>query len=221
MALSAASLFVAAAIVPGVSIEGFWGALIAALLIAILNAFLPPIVAALRLPFMALLGFVLVLVLDALMLQAAAEIRPEAITVDDFGWALLAALVAAAASVVLAIVFGTNDDDTYTLKVVRRIAKRQGGAERTDTPGIVYLEIDGLALPVLRRAMRDGKAPQHGAVDGGGGIRAHGLGARSLVPDRREPGRHPARLEPRHSRVSLGGQADGPDHRLLGARRLR
>ena len=26
-------------------------------------------------------------------------------------------------------------------------------------PGIIYLEIDGLALPVLRRAMRDGNAP--------------------------------------------------------------
>jgi hypothetical protein len=45
------------------------------------------------------------------------------------------------------------------LQVVRRIAKRQGGATRTDTPGIVFLEIDGLALPVLRRAMRDGNAP--------------------------------------------------------------
>ena len=45
---------------------------------------------------MALLGFVIVLVLDALMLQLAAEIRPEAISVDDFGWALLAALVMSA-----------------------------------------------------------------------------------------------------------------------------
>ena len=27
-------------------------------------------------------------------------------------------------------------------------------------PGIVFLEIDGLALPVLRRAMRDGNAPE-------------------------------------------------------------
>ena len=26
-------------------------------------------------------------------------------------------------------------------------------------PGIIYLEIDGLALPVLRDAMRDGSAP--------------------------------------------------------------
>ena len=157
--LSAASLLIAATLVPGVSVEGFWGAVIASLLIGVLNAILPPMVAALRLPLMALLGFVLILLVDAAMLMLASEIRPEAIAVDDFGWALLAALVAAGVGVVLDVVFGTNDDDTYTLRVVQRIARRQGGAERTDVPGIVFLEIDGLALPVLRRAMRDGSAP--------------------------------------------------------------
>src|SRR5262249_31540151 len=132
---------------------------IAALLIAILNAILPPLVAALRIPFMALLGFAIVLLVDAALLVLASDIRPEALSVDSFGWALVAALVASAVSVVLDIVFGTNDDDTYSLRVVQRIAKRQGGATRTDIPGIIFLEIDGLALPVLRRAMRDGSAP--------------------------------------------------------------
>jgi uncharacterized membrane protein YvlD (DUF360 family) len=157
--LAAGALLIAAYIVPGVSVDGFWGALVASLLIAILNAVLPPLVAALRLPLMALLGFVFVLVLDALMLLFVSHLDVTAITVDNFGWALLAALVAAAVGVALDVVFGTNDDDTYTLRVVQRIARKQGGATRTDTPGIVYLEIDGLALPVLRRAMRDGNAP--------------------------------------------------------------
>jgi hypothetical protein len=71
---------------------------------------------------------------------------------------LLAALVMSAVSVVLQAVIGTNDDDQYTLRVTRRIAKRLGAREQTDVPGIVFLEIDGLALPVLRDAMRDGSA---------------------------------------------------------------
>ncbi|HEX6679800.1 MAG TPA: alkaline phosphatase family protein, partial [Gaiellaceae bacterium] len=53
----------------------------------------------------------------------------------------------------------TNDDDEYTFKVIQRIAKRSGGRTITDAPGIVFLEIDGLALPILQRAMRDGNAP--------------------------------------------------------------
>ena len=67
-------------------------------------------------------------------------------------------------SIVLEVIFGTNDDDTYTLRVVQRIARRQGGGARTEVPGIIFLEIDGLALPVLRRAMRDGNATEHGAL---------------------------------------------------------
>ena len=153
------ALLVAAAIVAGVSVHGFGGALLAAALIAILNAVLPPLVAALRLPFTLALGFVLVLFVDALMLLVVSEVAPDAITVDTFGDALLASLVMAAASVVLEVIFGADDDDTYTLRVIRRIARRQGKPTSTDAPGIVYLEIDGLALPVLQRAMRDGHAP--------------------------------------------------------------
>jgi uncharacterized membrane protein YvlD (DUF360 family) len=157
-ALTALSLWVAAELLPGVDIAGTGGALAVAAVVAALNAVLPPLLAALRLPFMLALGFLLVLVLNALVLQVASRWLDNTFTVDNFGWALLAALVVAAVSVVLEVIFGTNDDDTYTLRVVQRIARRQGGAG-TDVPGIVYLEIDGLALPVLRRAMRDGNAP--------------------------------------------------------------
>jgi len=77
--------------------------------------------------------------------------------VDNFGWALLASLVVAAVSVVIAVLLGS--DDTSSIRIAQRIARRQGIIESTDRAGIVFLEIDGLALPVLRRAMRDGNAP--------------------------------------------------------------
>jgi uncharacterized membrane protein YvlD (DUF360 family) len=157
--VAAAALFIAAWIVPSVEIKTFWGALVTAAVIAVLNAILPPIVAALRLPFTLVLGFLLVLVLDALMLLLASSLTENAIEVSSFGWALLTALIASAVTVVLDVVFGTNDDDTYTIRVVQRIAKRSGERTVTDVPGIIFLEIDGLALPVLQRAMRDGNAP--------------------------------------------------------------
>ncbi len=112
-----------------------------------------------RLPFTLALGFVLVLVLDAVMLLLASHITTRTIRVDSFWWALLASVVISASMLVLEVIFGANDDDTYSLRVIRRIARRQGGAVSTDTPGIVFLEIDGLARPVLQRALRDGNAP--------------------------------------------------------------
>jgi uncharacterized membrane protein YvlD (DUF360 family) len=157
--LAALALMAAAWIVPGASIEGFWGALVVAAIVAGLNAVLPPILAALRLPFTLVAGFLLVLLADAAMLIAADAITENAIKLDSFWIALLVALVAAAVTMILEVVIGSNDDDTYTIKVIQRLARRSGERVESDRPGIVYLEIDGLALPVLRRAMRDGNAP--------------------------------------------------------------
>jgi uncharacterized membrane protein YvlD (DUF360 family) len=155
----ATSVWVAAAILPGVEIADFWGAFAVAALVALLNAALPPILAALRLPLMLALGFLLVLALNAFILKLASDVLDNTFVVDSYWWALLAALIISGVSVMLEVVFGTNDDDTYSLRVVQRIARRQGGGEPTDTPGVIFLEIDGLALPVLQRAMRDGNAP--------------------------------------------------------------
>ena len=157
--VAAAAVLVASAIVPGVTVGDFGDAFVAAVLIAALNAILPPIVAALQLPLTLVLGFLIILVLDALILLLASEIDSSAIHVDSFGWALVAALVISAVVVVLDVVLGANDDDTYSLRVIKRIARRQGTREATDAPGLVFLEIDGLALPVLQRAMRDGNVP--------------------------------------------------------------
>ncbi|MGZ4305746.1 MAG: phage holin family protein [Solirubrobacteraceae bacterium] len=166
--VSAAAVGVAAAIVPHVTVHGVGEAFIAAAVIAILNAVLSPVIAALRLPFTLALSFVLVLVLDAVVLLLASKIDPNSIKVDSFGWALAAALVISAASMVLQVLLGVNDEDTYMLRVIRRVARRQGGQVRTSDPGIVFLEIDGLALPVLARAMRDGVVPEMARWRAGG-----------------------------------------------------
>ena len=150
------ALMVASAILPGVDIGSFWGALLVAAVVAALNAVIPPVLAALRLPLTLVLGFLLVLIADALILQIAGEVA-DSFTVDNFGWALLAAFVVGAVSVVLAVLLGS--DDMGSIRIARRIAKRMGIIASTEVPGIIYLEIDGLAKPVLQRAMRDGNAP--------------------------------------------------------------
>src|SRR6476660_605406 len=72
--VSALALLIAAYLVPHVSVNGLGGAIVASALIALLNALLPPVVAALRLPYTLIAGFLLVLVLDALMLLLTSHI---------------------------------------------------------------------------------------------------------------------------------------------------
>ena len=94
------------------------------------------------------------------MVMLAANLSDNTFKVDSFFAALLTALLAAAIAVALEVVLGTNDDDVYSLRVTQRIARRSRDRVVTDVPGIVYLEIDGLARPVLQRAMRGGHAPE-------------------------------------------------------------
>jgi uncharacterized membrane protein YvlD (DUF360 family) len=157
--VGALAVWIAAALLPGVHVHSFVGAIEAAVFIGLLNAILPPIVAAIRLPFTLISGFLLVLALDAAILSIISALDPTNLKVDSFGDALMAALLISAASLVLQVVVGVNDDDIYSLRVILRVARRQGRRIRTDTPGILFLEIDGLAAPVLRHAMRDGNAP--------------------------------------------------------------
>jgi len=159
LAMLTASVYLAALLVPGVALDRAGAGLIVAITLAFLNAVVPPVLAALRLPFMVAIGFILILLVDAALLMLVDAVFPDWLRVDSYGDALLMALVMAAIGILLPVIAGTNDDDEYTLRVTRRIARRLGTEDRTDVPGIIYLEIDGLALPVLRRAIRDGNVP--------------------------------------------------------------
>jgi uncharacterized membrane protein YvlD (DUF360 family) len=146
-------------VLPGVHVRTFEGAVIVAAAIGVLNALLPPVIAALRLPYTLVLGFLAVLAVDAGILLLVSAIDSTDFKVDSFGWALLAAVVTSAVSLIVDTILGVNDESAYSLRVVERVARRQGKPIRTNVPGLIFLEIDGLAAPVLRRAMRDGNAP--------------------------------------------------------------
>lgn len=156
---NAVAVLIAAWIVPGFHLEDPLSAFLVAAAIAVVNAVLPPIVAAIRMPFTLVLGFLLVLAIDAGALLLADRTLDGNVTVDGFGDALLAAIVISGLAIAVAVVLGTNDEDRYSLRVIQRIARRQGRRTAETTPGIVFLEIDGLGLPILRAAMQDGYAP--------------------------------------------------------------
>ena len=89
--IGAIALLVAAFIVPGASTKDFGAVVATAAVVAVLNAVLPPLVAALRLPFTLVLGFVLVLVARRADARSPPTPRGRGLRVDSFWWALLAA----------------------------------------------------------------------------------------------------------------------------------
>ena len=125
------ALMVSAALLPGVDIDGFWGALLVAAVVAALNAVVPPVLAALRLPLTLVLGFVLVLIADALILLAADALTDGALTIHNFGWAVLTTFVVAAVSVALAVVIGSGRHARDSHRAGHRTPARHHRKHRT------------------------------------------------------------------------------------------
>ena len=218
--LNALVLLLAVWIAPGASLDGFWGAVAVAAVVAVLNAVLPPLVAALRLPFTLALGFVLVLVLDAVILLFASDLD-LGLTVNGFWAALLLAVVVAAVGMLVQVVLGANDADPHAFALAYRVARRQGAIAGTDVPGIVFLEIDGLGPADPPAGVARWQRARHGRLARRGHPPTHRMGDRPVLADRREPGGHPAGLQRGHPRVPVGGEGDRAAGDVLRAGRLR
>jgi putative membrane protein len=98
--LSALSLLIVAYLVPGVEIRGFGTALVAAVVIGLVNATLGFVLKILTLPLTIVSFGLFLIVINALMLGFAAMLVPG-FSVDGFGAALLGAIVLSLVSFVL------------------------------------------------------------------------------------------------------------------------
>jgi uncharacterized membrane protein YvlD (DUF360 family) len=143
-----------AALLPGIEVPSFGAVLLTTGLIALLNALLWPLLIRLLLPLTVLTFGLGSLILNALIVSLSIDIVDG--SAPDFLSAVLIAFLLSVGLTVLAPALSI-DDDARQLRVVRRRARRP--RERTDVPGVILFEIDGLAEAVLRRALRQGDAP--------------------------------------------------------------
>ena len=157
-AVEAAGLFLMLAYLPDVRISDWQSAILAVLLIGLLNALVRPAVLVLA----ANLGFIpfliVALLMNGLLVGVAAWILPG----FDVNGPLTAFAVAfglAAINSTFTTLLSIHDDDSFYRNVIRRLAARSVPGGDLDRPGIVIVQIDGLAEPILRRAIAEGRMP--------------------------------------------------------------
>ena len=148
-------LVVMAILLPGVSVDTLWTAIVAAAVIGLVNALLWPILSYLILPFAVLTLGLLSLVLNAVLVQVA-SVFVEGFDVAGIWDALLLTVGLTAINTVLSGLLTIDDDSSWYRNVVQRRIKRRKKPVETDVPGVLFLEIDGLAKPVLERALEHG-----------------------------------------------------------------
>lgn len=109
--IATAALLVAAYILPGVTISGFVAALITALVLGLLNAFLRPLLLFLTLPINLLTLGLFTFVINAGLVMLAGYLVPG-FQVANFWWALLFSVVLTLIAIVFEAAFKTATSGT-------------------------------------------------------------------------------------------------------------
>ena len=156
--ITAATLMLLSALLAGVEVTSFGAAIGAAALIGLLNALLWPLLIRVALPFTVLTLGLGVLVLNGAAILVVAAISPG-LSVSGLLEGIVVVIGLTVVNTLVTSLLGIDDDDFYYRNVIKRQARRSGVAIETDVPGVLFLEVDGLAHAVVSRAIRDGNAP--------------------------------------------------------------
>ncbi len=171
--LDAGILLLLSEMLDGFVLDGAATALAAAASIGLLNAFVWPLLVRVALPLTVLTLGLAALVLNGLLVMLAIDLLPGAEVADLLDGIVITVAVAALTAAAYSLL-AIDEDDAWHRNVVRRQARRRGQAIETEVPGVLFLEIDGLARDVLLRALQDGSAPTLAAWVRGGSHRLRG-----------------------------------------------
>ncbi|HEX6792071.1 MAG TPA: phage holin family protein [Candidatus Krumholzibacteria bacterium] len=150
-------LFALTWVVPGLLMPRWETGVLAVALIGVLNALLRPFLLLLTLPFTVLsLGF-LTLVINTVVFHIAAVVLPDMDA--TFGASFVCALVLAVGNSMASTLFAFHEEDSVYRYILRRVSRPFRGPVRPGTPGIIFIEIDGLATTTLDQALRNGYMP--------------------------------------------------------------
>jgi uncharacterized membrane protein YvlD (DUF360 family) len=157
-AIEVVALGLLTVVLPGVSVTDRLIGVVAALVIALLNALVRPIV----LLFAQNLGLVIFglisLVLNGLVVLLATRVLPGFV-VDTLWSAFLLAFGLAVLNTLASSLLGINDDDSFYRNVIRWLERRRVPLSDLTVPGTVLVQIDGLSESILRSEIEAGQLP--------------------------------------------------------------
>ena len=139
----------------GVEISHSGDIMLLVIFISLVNALLWPILTRIAMPFLVLTFGVGTLILNGLLLQIFAPM----FGIQIKGAALILAPIGmAAVTTILSSLITINDDSSY-YRAVFNDAEKKRKSDVKDYPGVIIVEIDGLAYEVLREAVERGDMP--------------------------------------------------------------
>lgn len=148
------SLLITIALAPGIEREPGTSVLLAVAVIGAADFLIRPLLLAAVLP----IGFIAVFAVGFLYRAASFFFILPLLGFDlgGFGSALVGAAIYALVSTLFGGLVGMTDDESYGQRVVNQVIKDQEKVPPTDVPGVVVIQVDGLAFPLLAAQVRAG-----------------------------------------------------------------
>jgi uncharacterized membrane protein YvlD (DUF360 family) len=152
--VAAVSFFLTSWIMPGITPANLWISVQVIVVMALLNAIIRPIVLGFIAPRSLVWTGVSVLLLQVLTFSVAIRIVPG-IDTQGIVTPLIGSFVYAILNTILTSIFAIDSGDSfYGLLIQQLMIKR--AAPKSDKPGLVIIQIDGLAHPILASRVRAG-----------------------------------------------------------------
>jgi uncharacterized membrane protein YvlD (DUF360 family) len=158
LVLDAALLLLLSELLPGLTLDGAPAALATAAGVGLVNALVWPTLARFTVPLSVLTLGLGALVLNGALVALVIDAVPGA-SVRGLGTGVVMVLALTALTALGSALLAIDEDESWYRNVVRRQARRRARGAESEVPGVLFLEIDGLAHDVLQRALRDGNAP--------------------------------------------------------------
>ena len=157
------ALAITAGVIPGLSIHGVAPLLVAGLALLALDSSLAVVLHGLLVGWSIFFAQVLGLAVQFAAIILLGQVLPG-VHVGDTVAAVWGAVLLTTLNSLFAELVAVSDDDSYYSVLVRRLVAREFRRPKEPTPGLLVVQVDGLSLPVLREAMRAGRAPVLGRL---------------------------------------------------------
>jgi putative membrane protein len=152
-------LLILAWILPGFDLGKNQDAVLSAVIISLFLALAWPFIYFIAARVHPILFPILTFVLTGLIVYLVSQVNVEGFQVDNVWVGIVVSLGLTVGNVLIGALFSMDDSLAYNWFVVRPLRRTFASTPTSTTPGILYLEIDGLAEPILRQAIAGGYMP--------------------------------------------------------------
>ncbi len=154
LVVSAIAFYATAWLLPSITIDHFADGIVVVIVMALLNAIVRPFILALVLARSLILTGIAVLVLQVLVFMVSANVVPG-VHVGGLLSALIGSFIYAIINTVITAILGVDTGGSFYGLLVQNMLLRRA-APKSDAPGLVMIQIDGLAYPILAGRVRAG-----------------------------------------------------------------